>query len=33
MWGEEGIRIGCPSVMLLKHLLHFPILESAMRLN
>lgn len=33
MRGEVGIKTGCPSVMLLKHLLHFPILESAMKLN
>lgn len=33
MRGEVGIKSGCPSVMLLKHLLHFPILESAMKLN
>lgn len=30
--GEAGIRFGCPSVMLLKHI-HCPILKSAMKLN
>lgn len=30
--GEVGIRIGKPSVVLLKHT-HFPITETAMKLN